>query len=414
MFSRIDTRERARPAQGERAPLLDRPGRGTTVLVLWVGHRPGPWACRSLERQGYRVVRAHPEGAAGGRSPACLAPLRYPPPTERRDAFLRFVEETCARVAPDAVLPLDEDIVRLLAEARPDLAGAALAGPDAGQYAALCDKGRLAEAARLAGVDHPRTVDAGEVASTRDLPPAPCIVKPRISGSSGLWEKPLLASTDAERDQAVGALLDAGAGALVQERLAGRRWVGHCVRGDGMFDFLGFLVERDYPRRAGPASVMRSSPAPLEVVDGTLRLLDLVGYRGPCSLSFIEHEGRFVVHDVNLRLGATVEASIRAGFHLPGRAVEAALGRPTPPLPRLRPIRYVRFDGELRELAVALRGRNGESPARLGSWLAAGLVSRATVLDPSPFDPSWAPSLLARRLGRAASAASRARAPRPS
>ena len=161
--------------------------------------------CRSLERQGYRVVRAHPEGAAGGRSPACLAPLRYPPPTERRDAFLRFVEETCRASPPDAVLPLDEDIVRLLAEARLDLAGAALAGPDAGQYAALCDKGRLAEAARLAGVDHPRTVEAATVASTRDLPPAPCIVKPRISGSSGLWEKPLLAATDAERDQAVGA-----------------------------------------------------------------------------------------------------------------------------------------------------------------------------------------------------------------
>jgi hypothetical protein len=393
-----------RSAPGEHAPLLARPGRGTTVLVLWVGHRPGPWACRSLERQGYRVVRAHPEGAPGGRSPACFAPLRYPPPTERRDAFLRFVEETCRGVAPDAVLPLDEDIVRLLAESRPDLAGAALAGPDAGQYAALCDKGRLAEAARLAGVDHPRTADAGEVASA-DLPPAPCIVKPRISGSSGLWEKPLLATTDAERDEAVRALLDAGAGALVQERLVGRRWVGHCVRGDGSFDFLGFLVERDYPRRAGPASVMRSSPAPLEVVDGTLRLLDLVGYRGPCSLSFIEHEGRFVVHDVNLRLGATVEASIRAGFHLPGRAVEAVLGRPAPPLPTLRPIRYVRFDGELRELAHALRGRNGESPTRLGGWLASGLVSRATVLDPSPFDPSWAPSLLARRLGRVAATA---------
>jgi hypothetical protein len=150
---------------------------------------------------------------------------------------------------------------------------------------------------------------------------------------------------------------------------------------------------------------MHTSPVPLEVVSGTLRLLDLVGYRGPCSLSFIEHEGRFVVHDVNLRLGATVEASIRAGFHLPGRAVEAVLGRPAPPLPTLRPIRYVRFDGELRELAHALRGRNGESPTRLGGWLASGLVSRATVLDPSPFDPSWAPSLLARRLGRVAATA---------
>ncbi len=381
-----------------------RPGDGTTVLVLWVGHRPGPWVCRSLERQGYRVVRAHPEGAPGGRTPMRPAPLRYPPPTEQQDGFLRFVEETCRRERPDAVLTLDEDIVRLLAESPVDLAGAALAGPDADQYEALCDKGRLAETARLAGVDHPHTVEVDGRGAHGELPPAPCIVKPRISGSSGLWEKPMLAATEAERDDAVGALLDAGVPALVQERLTGRRWVGHCVRGDGWFDFLCFEVDRDYPRRAGPASVMHSAPAPLEVIDGTLRLLDLVGYRGPCSLSFIQQGDRFMVHDVNLRLGATVEASIRAGFDIAGRSVEAALGRPVAPLPALRPIRYVRFDGELRELARALRGRNGESPARLGGWIAGGLVSRSTVLDPSPFDPSWAPSVLAKRVARTAAA----------
>jgi hypothetical protein len=403
------------PMVGETPPARSaRPGVGTTVLVLWVGHRPGPWVCRSLERQGYRVVRAHPEGAAGGHTPTRPAPLRYPSPTERPEGFLGFVEETCRRERPDAVLTLDEDIVRLLAESPVDLGGAALAGPDAGQYAALCDKGRLAEAARLAGVDHPRTVEAGEEAALGDLPPAPCIVKPRISGSSGLWEKPMLATTDAERDDAVRALLDAGVPALVQERLTGRRWVGHCVRGEGSFDFLCFLVDRDYPRRAGPASVMHSAPPPLEVIDGTLRLLDLVGYRGPCSLSFIEHDGRFVVHDVNLRLGATVEASIRAGFDIPGRSVEAALGRPVPPLPALRPVRYVRFDGELRELVRALRGGNGESPAKLGSWIAGGLVSRSTVLDPSPFDPSWAQSILAKRVGRYGAAARGARASEPS
>ena len=383
-----------------------RPGEGTTVLVLWVGHRPGPWACRSLERQGYSVIRAHPEGAPGGRTPACMSPLRYPAPTEDREGFLRWVTETCRRERPEVVLPFDEDIVRLLAESPPDLAGAALAGPDADQYLALCDKGRLAETAAQAGVAHPHTVEVAEHGPSGDLLPAPCIVKPRISGSSGLWEKPVLARTDAERDDAVAGLLAAGIPALVQERLTGPRWVGHCVRGREQFDFLGFLVEADFPRSAGPASVMHTARVPSEVVEGTRRLVDLVGYRGPVSLSFIEQDGRFVVHDVNLRLGATVEASIRSGFHIPGRAVEAALGRPTWPLRALAPTRYVRFDGELRELIRALRHRGDESPARVARWIGRGLVSRRTVLDPSPFDPSWAPSLVVKRVRRAAAKAS--------
>ena len=368
------------------------------VLVLWVGHRPGPWTCRSLRRGGHRVVPAHPAGATGGRGPGRRHPLRYPSPTDAPDAFLEFVAAACRRLGVDAVLPLDEDIVRLLAERGPDLGGAVVAGPDAAQYRALCDKGELARTAERAGVDHPLTIEIAGEPPADGWPELPCIVKPRISGSSGLWEKPMLATTARERDDAIRALVAAGIPALVQERVVGPRYVGHCVLSDHGFDFLGFRVDRDYPRGAGPASVMHTAAVPPEVVDGTRRLLELVGYRGPCSLSFIERDGRFMVHDVNLRLGATVEGSIRAGFDIPGRCVAAALGRPSPPLPPLAPTRYVRFDGEIKALLGAARGRGGgESAAALARWIASGLVSRRTVLDPSPFDPSWVLSLLWRK-----------------
>ncbi len=369
-----------------------------TVLVLWVGHRPGPWTCRSLERHGYRVLRAHPAGARDGRSPGHMRPLRYPSPTAEPEAFLDFVARTCLTRGVSAVLPLDEDIVRLLAEAAPDLGGAVVAGPDATQYAALCDKGLLALTASRAQVDHPYTLEVPGAPADAVWPDLPCIVKPRLSGSSGLWEKPMLATTAAERDAAVTALVEAGIPALVQERLIGPRYVGHCVLSDHGFDFLGFQVNRDYPRGAGPASVMHTAVVPAPVIDATRRLLDLVGYRGPCSLSFIERDGRFFVHDVNLRLGATVEASIRAGFDIPGRSVEAALGRPSPRLPPLRPVRYVRFDGELKQLIRSVRGRApDDSPERLARWLGDGFVSRGTVLDPSPADPSWVLGLLSRK-----------------
>jgi hypothetical protein len=370
-----------------------------TVLVLWVGHRGGPWTLDSLERSGYRVVPAHPDGEGG--APLRRQVLRYPSPTADPEGFLRVVAEWCRTRGIDAVLPLDEDIVRLLAERAPDLGGAIVAGPTGPQYAALCDKARLAETAAAAGVDHPATVEVGFDGPSGELPPVPCIVKPRISGSHGAQERPMLARTAPERDEAVRMFLDAGVPALLQEQLAGPRWVGHCVRSADRLDFIGFRVERDYPRSAGPASIMHTAQVPPEVVAGTRRLLEHVGYLGPCSLSFIQVGGRFLVHDVNLRLGATVAASIEGGFDIPRRSVDAVLGRPDRPLPPVRRVRYVRFDGEIKELVRGLKRRPGaDNPLWLGRAILSGLVSRRTVLDPPPLAPSWAGSLLQRRAGR--------------
>jgi predicted ATP-grasp superfamily ATP-dependent carboligase len=258
--------------------------------------------------------------------------------------------------------------------------------------------------AQLAHVDHPLTVEVDPARRSRaEWPPVPCLVKPRVSGSQGAWARPRLARTEEEREEALGTLAAAGVPALVQEHVAGPRWVGHCVRYARAFEFLGFRVDRDHPRDDGPASVMRTVAVPRRMVEDTRRLLDIVGYRGPCSLSFIERDGRLLVHDVNLRLGSTVGASMRSGFDLPSRAVDAALGRePAGPPGRSRRVAYVRLDGELRELAREIRGpgREGDSPLRVARRLGAGLLLPGHMLDPSPFDPSWGPAIVARRLRR--------------
>ncbi len=357
--------------------------------------------CRSLERQGYRVLRAHPMDVPDGRSYSCVRPLRYPSATDAPDAFLGFVARACRERRVDVVLPLDESVVRLLAESGANLGSAVVAGPNALQYHALCNKAELIHTARVAGVDHPHTVEVTGEVSTGEWPDLPCIVKPGITAGSGRTEAAVLVTTIAERDAAVRALVNAGVSALVQERLTGQRWVGHCVLSEHGFDFLGFRVDRDYPRYSGPASVMHTASVPPQVIDATRRLLEHVRYRGPCGLSFIERNGRFLVHDVNLRLGATVEVSIRSGFDIPGRSVEAALGRPSPPLRVLTPTRYVRFDSELREFVRALHRREtGEPASVIARWIASGLTSRQTVLDPSPFDSVWMLGVLSRRAKR--------------
>ena len=166
------------------------------VLVVWVGYNSGPWAVRSLRDAGYDVLASHPEGTRGGRSTAALDPRRYPSPAASPDAFMSWLEETCRAERISAVLALDPDAIRLIAERAPDLSGAVFAGPTADQYRALCEPAGFARSAVAAGVD-----------------------------------------------------------AALQ--VTGRPWELHCVRGDGGFAMVAGRVELDLPphrqpRRGGP------------------------------------------------------------------------------------------------------------------------------------------------------------------
>jgi len=371
------------------------------VLVAPSDFRAGPWACRSLAAAGYRVIGAHTEGrGAGGRSLACPRPLRYPSPS---DEPARFVEAIRAMVRDEgvaAILPASEDVVRILAD-RHDELGAILVSPDAGQYRRLCDKAELGATAAAAGVAHPVSATVGPGGADGPMPPLPSVVKPRVSGEELHGAAvALTVRTPAERDAAVAALVDAGRDAIVQELLDGRRWFGHSVGLGDDFRFMAFEAFADYPRGSGPASFLRTVEAPGGMREDTRRLVEAVGYAGPCSLSFIESGDRLLVHDVNLRLGATVGASIRSGFDLPRIAVDIALGRHDPvAVDPMRTITYVRLDGELGAAVDRIRGRgDGESAGALLGRVAKGLVAPGWMLDPSPLDPYFVGTLATRRL----------------
>jgi carbamoyl-phosphate synthase large subunit len=381
-----------------------------TVLVAPSDFRAGPWACRSLTAAGYRVVGAHQEGRfAGGRSLACRSPRRYPSPLDDPDGFVEALHGIVARDGVVALLPTSEDVVRVLASHGPEL-GAVVVGPSHEQYQRLCDKGALAIAAAEAGVDHPGTVVVGADGPEGTLPPLPCVVKPRISGEEMHGTAvAVTVRTEAERDAAVAALLEEGRDALVQALLDGPRWFAHSVGLGRDFRFLAFEAFDDNPRGSGPASFLRTARAPEGVREATLRLMELIDYAGPCSLSFIESDGRPQVHDVNLRLGATVGASIRSGFDIPRLAVDIALGRSIPAENGdARTITYVRMDGELGAMVDEFRGRGtGEGRGPLAARLAKGIAAPGWMIDPSPFDPFLVSTLAGRSLLNAARAARR-------
>lgn len=260
-------------------------GAGPGVLVVPSDFRAGPWACRSLARAGYRVVGAQVGGRlAGGRSLACPRPLRHPSALGDPDAFVASLRAMVRERAIDAVLPTSEDVVRVLAGAGGDL-GAVVVGPDAAQYARLCDKGALAEAAAEAGVDHPASRIVGPGGSSGPAVPLPCVVKPRISGEDAHGVAvAATVRTAAEMEAAIASLVAQGRDALVQQLLEGPRWVGHSVGLGERFRFIAFRAITDYPRRSGPGSFLRTADAPAGVREATERLAALVGYEGPVSL----------------------------------------------------------------------------------------------------------------------------------
>jgi predicted ATP-grasp superfamily ATP-dependent carboligase len=364
------------------------------VLVLATAFRSGPWAVRSLARAGYHVIGAHEEGPlAGGRSLACMRPLRYPSPVHDPGAFVKAVREICRREAIAVVLPAAEDTARVLAERQPDLGGAVVVGPDRETYAALCDKWRLVRSSARAGVDHPHTIVVGPEGPRGPWPPLPAIVKPRISGEDlGHASAAVSVATPEERADAIAGLRAAGLEAIVQERVEGQRWTCQSVRdADGRLDFTASRVDRDYPRGAGVASVMHTVPDhPAALRESVAALLGLVDYRGPSTIGFIEREGRCYVHDVNLRLGSSVGLVIASGLDMPRRSVEVALGLPAPAQPPLRSTYYVRLDGEVNALARALTGRRiGEPASAVAGRLLRAIARRDGMVDPQPLDPFW-------------------------
>jgi len=392
-----------------------------TVVVLWTGYRPGPWALRSLRAAGYSVIGVHPEGRGGGRSVACLHPRRCPSPASAPEATLEALERLFAREHVAAVLPLDEDCTSLLASAAPSLGPAVVVGPNSRQYRLLCDKDELARTAREAGVGAPEGVTVTGAGASGAWPPLPSVVKARRSANCpGRLDGVVVAATPAQRDTAVRRLVEAGVDARVEECVHAAHLSVHAMRwAGGAMDARAFRIVRTQPREAGMPSLFTEEPDGAGAIDAARRLLDAAGYVGAANVQLFERDGHLLVHDVNLRPPATIALSMRAGLDLPRLAVDAALGRPRAagPARARRPVRYLSLVDELKALAGARGARAGASSGRLGILrdLAHGALSRVTVLDPPPRDLLWmlleADAAVHRAVGRRRGTARRASQP---
>lgn len=375
-----------------------------TVVVVWTGYRPGPWTLRSLRDAGHRTVALHPS-SRGGRSVACPKPMRCPSPADDPDGFLAALDRVCWATSADAVLPLDEAAVQLLAH-RVDgrVSGARVVGPTAGQYRMLCDKEELARTAERAGAGSPASVTVGRDGPRGPWPSLPSVVKPRETAMGPSLAVTVVADVGA-RAAATREILRHGEEAVVQERLVGPHWTVHAVRdGEGRFAAILGRIIRTHPRDAGIPSTIRVVAREGPPVDAARRLLEVADYRGLANVQLFEQGGRMLIHDVNLRPPAPVALSILSGLSMPAFGTQAALGLPWPiPTGPVAPLLYLSLfeelrnvrDEGLRQVIAGLRGRHLRGIAR-------DLVARRVLIDPPLRDPFWIP-------GRASRAAHRLR-----
>ncbi|HSP72151.1 MAG TPA: ATP-grasp domain-containing protein [Gaiellaceae bacterium] len=374
-----------------------------TVLVLPSSTRSAPWACRSLSRAGFRVVGAnHEPGRLVGRSLYCLTPRRCRSPLDDPGAFVDDLRQLCARERVGAVLPLDEAATQLLTYHGGLLDGIAVCAPTVEQFDAVCDKVRLARTAAGVGIGSPsHTVVSGDTLEG-EWPPLPCIVKPACTSTLTshriVYRTASVAYTAEERDALVREMVAATGSALVEERVLGRAWRVHFVRGRHGFRSRTIETLRSCPPDAGLSSIQRVTAPTPGLVDSAEALLAAIDYRGIGSVQFLQDGGRLLVHDINLRMPATAAIAIKSGLDLPrlavAEAVEAAQLVPAEPVRR---VTYVWLEGELRNASSA-PGEGSRDAARL---LGAAL-RRDHVLDPS--DPL--------QLVSAVAAAARARSQR--
>lgn len=308
------------------------------------------------------------------------------PPSEAPE-FVDAVDRACAEADISAVLPLaDEMLGALLRSASPERAWT-LVGPAHEIFVQLCDKARLLDTAAAAGIPSPATAVVTPRGIEGEQPPFPAYVKVVGGMEEGRPAGRPIRVTDQRSFEAAIARLVVGEGsALVQEEVVGGQWRFHFARHRGRTAHLAARTLGNYPFHVGQSTVSEFVATPPELEEVGSRLLEHVGYEGVGVIQFVDRDGTWYVHDVNLRMPSSVGGTVAAGLDMPRLAVELALGRDPAIEPvKVKPLKIVQLPGEVDALREAVARRDSERSSRriLGGMVSAALLPHRRL---TPFD----------------------------
>ena len=374
------------------------------ALVLDGDTRMALVAIRSLARAGRSVgvvtpVDQAPSIGAASRYPRLRAVV--PDPSADEEGFVRAVLDLLDSSRAEVLLPVSDRSVEVVRKHRAAFASrtcVALAAEQA--LDAAVDKTATLHIARELGLPVPAGVLVTDEDQLGEVEvPFPCVIKPTVSWSPGSPRFGRLrcrtAVDAAELRLAVRELTAAGAGALVQQWLSGRREAVHLLYARGEVWARVCVAARRTDPALGGDSVLRMTIAPppdvVTAAEQLVRRMDLEGY---AEVEFRrDAEGRAVLMEVNPRLSASVETAVRAGVDFPVLLHDWARGAPLSRVDGYRVgVRLRWVAGELRWLQESRRSSGRPDvpsfPRAVGALLADTLRPAAYDLidlrDPRP------------------------------
>jgi predicted ATP-grasp superfamily ATP-dependent carboligase len=380
--------------QGGRAGAALPAGAPPTILVTDAGRGSAVTIIRSLGRQGWRVVAADASRSSlGFRSRHVAERLVYPPPTRAPREFVRSILDAVARWRVDLVIPVTDQAILPLSDARAELAGVVrVAMPGAEALRAVTDKRATLELAQRLGVPTPRgelvdSADAAREAASRLG--WPVVLKPRSSATfrdrAVVEAHEVTYANDPEEVTRRLRDFEGRVEILVQEYCTGEGCGVGLLMSEGR-SLAAFQHRRlhEVPLTGGASSLRESVPLDPVLYDHSVRLLGAIGWTGLAMVEFKVGPRGPTLMETNGRVWGSLPLAVASGVDFPRMLAELYLfgppGNGAAPPYRIG-VRARNLELDVLWIAAALLGRRKYPFLRMPSrWQ--GLAGLLSVLDP--------------------------------
>lgn len=311
------------------------------VLITDGEQRAALAIVRSIGRAGYRCVVCSTTGRSlAGASRFASKEVRVPDPAGDPVAHTRAVEAIVRDHGIDLLIPVTDASLLSLLPGRACI-DARIPFPDIATFRAVCDKGRVLQAARDLGIRVPRQRVIDSQSDQDELvADLPVVLKPTRSvytAADGTRAKVGVrwARTPPELRLALASYPPAAYPILAQ----------HAVEGPGIGIFVllhdGRLLARFSHRRirekppSGGVSVVRQSePMDDELLEMSVALLRRFGWEGVAMVEYKRdrHTGEHVLMEINGRFWGSLQLAVDAGVDFPRILADATLGKAVDPV----------------------------------------------------------------------------------
>ncbi len=361
---------------------------------------------RSIGRQGFPVVRVHPNRLERSLSSRFCSRVEVCPDFyESESALVEFLIAMKARyTAAGVLIPASDDCAYFLAKYHERLRPHFLvAGPTWAVMQKLLDKKSQYEEAMRLGLSIPETHFPRQLQEVRELAPRlqnyPYVIKPLIAhqwrraSMQGIskGKKGFRVAGAAELIEHYGRIAAGDANVMIQEVIGGRD--------DRLFTFLSYLDERSQPLAYCVRKKIRQAPIDFgyctltvschdsTVVDHSLRLLSGIGYHGISGVEWKldPRTTQYKLIEINARAVNTIGIAPACGVDIPLIAfLDKAVGNVTPVSTWQDGVKWINFTQDI----WAARELMGEKLLSVRQWRKsiAGPKTHAVFAwdDPSP------------------------------